>query len=104
MSQAGATLVGAATASAHAHRASAGRERSQPRGPHARSGRLACWTAAAGAVVGCTRCAGRHASTMAVGCTLLCHWATSGFSPLAVELLFFYFLNILKSLQIQKFV
>jgi hypothetical protein len=34
---------------------------------------------------------------------MLCHWATSGFSPLAFDL-FLYFLNIFESLQIQKFV
>jgi hypothetical protein len=40
---------------------------------------------------------------VAVGCTLLCHWAASGFGPLDFEL-FLYFLNIFKFLQIEKFV
>jgi hypothetical protein len=39
--------------------------------------------------------------TMDVGRALLCSWATRGFGPATVEL-FFYFLNIFKSLQIQK--
>jgi hypothetical protein len=84
-----------------AHRVGAGRERSQPRGLHAHSGRLARWAATAEAVVGRARCAGHHVGTVAVGCTLLCHWATSGFSPLAFEL-FLYFLNIFKSCQSLK--
>jgi hypothetical protein len=80
-----------------------------------RSGRLARWAtslprarAVPGKTMGHVHCASGpcnsvqtgRVGTVAVGCALLCH---GGFGPVAFDL-FFYLLNIFKSLQIKKFV
>jgi hypothetical protein len=65
-------------------------------GPHAGCVTVVCTGRCPGAVVGCVHCESRPWA--------LCHWARAKDSALWYSISFFYFLNIFKSLQIQKFV